>query len=249
MPYIGRQIARGQNRKIDDVSSSFNGGTATFNLRVDGEAVHPASTQQLFVSIGGVMQNPGTDFTVAGAQVTFTTAPAGGLSFFALMQGDAVDTNTPGDGTVTTSKIGNNQVTTAKIGDDQVTGAKLADNITISSTSTITGSVVSDTSGNLRDIPQNAKSSAYVLVIGDAGKHVSISSGGVTVNSGIFSAGDAVSIYNNSSSAQTITQGSSVTIRLAGVGTAGNKALAAYGLATLLCIASNEFVIAGTGVS
>ena len=88
MPYIGRQIARGQNRKIDDVSSSFNGGTATFNLRVSGEAVHPASTQQLFVSIGGVMQNPGTDFTVAGDQVTFTTAPAGGLSFFALMQGD-----------------------------------------------------------------------------------------------------------------------------------------------------------------
>ena len=249
MPYIGRQIARGQNRKIDDVSSSFNGGTATFNLRVSGEAVHPANTQQLFVSIGGVMQNPGTDFTVAGDQVTFTTAPAGGLSFFALMQGDAVDTNTPGDGTVTTSKIGDSQVTTAKIGDDQVTGAKLADNITISSTSTITGSVVSDTSGNLRDIPQNSKSSAYVLVIGDAGKHISISSGGVTVNSGIFSAGDAVSIYNNSSSGQTITQGSSVTLRLAGVGTAGNKTLAAYGLATVLCIASNEFVVAGTGVS
>ena len=234
MPYIGRQIARGQNRKIDDVSSSFNGGTATFNLRVDGEAVHPASTQQLFVSIGGVMQNPGTDFTVAGSQVTFTTAPAGGLSFFALMQGDAVDTNTPGDGTVTTSKIG----------DDQVTGAKLADDITIATTSTI-----SDAAGNLRDIPQNAKSSAYVLVIGDAGKHISISSGGVTVNSGIFSAGDAVSIYNNSSSGQTITQGSSVTLRLAGVGTAGNKTLAAYGLATVLCIASNEFVVAGTGVS
>ena len=234
MPYIGRQIARGQNRKIDDVSSSFNGGTATFNLRVDGEAVYPATTQQLFVSIGGVMQNPGTDFTVAGDQVTFTTAPAGGLSFFALMQGDAVDTNTPGDGTVTTSKIG----------DDQITGAKLADNITIATTST-----VSDAAGNLRDIPQNAKTSAYVLVIGDAGKHISITTGGVTVNSGIFSAGDAVSIYNNSASAQTVTQGSSVTIRLAGVGTAGNKTLASYGLATLLCIASNEFVIAGTGVS
>ncbi len=234
MPYLGRQIARGQNRKIDDVSSSFNGGTATFNLRVDGDPVYPASTQQLFVSVGGVMQSPGTDFTVSGDQVTFTTAPAGGLSFFALMQGDAVDINTPGDGTVTTSKIG----------DDQITGAKLADNITIATTST-----VSDAAGNLRDIPQNAKTSAYVLVIGDAGKHISITTGGVTVNSGIFSAGDAVSIYNNSASAQTITQGSSVTIRLAGVGTAGNKTLASYGLATLLCIASNEFVIAGTGVS
>ena len=234
MPYIGRQIARGQNRKIDDVSSSFNGGTATFNLRASGDPVYPATTNQLFVSVGGVMQNPGTDFTVAGDQITFTTAPAGGLSFFALMQGDAVDTNTPGDGTVTTSKIG----------DDQVTGAKLADDITITTTSTI-----SDGAGNLRDVPQNAKTSAYVLVVGDAGKHISITTGGVTVNSGIFSAGDAVTIYNNSASDQTITQGSSVTIRLAGVGTAGNKTLASYGLVTLLCIASNEFVIAGTGVS
>ena len=234
MPYIGRQIARGQNRKIDDVSSSFNGGTATFNLRASGDPVYPATTNQLFVSIGGVMQDPGTDFTVAGDQVTFTTAPAGGLSFFALMQGDAVDTNTPGDGTVTTSKIG----------DDQVTGAKLADNITISTTSTI-----SDAAGNLRDVPQNAQTGAYVLVAGDAGKHISITTGGVTVNASVFSVGDAVSIYNNSGSDQTVTQGTSVTLRLAGDGTTGNKTLAGYGLCTVLCVASNEFVIAGSGIS
>ena len=234
MPYIGRQIARGQNRKIDDVSSSFNGGTATFNLRASGDPVYPATTNQLFVSIGGVMQDPGTDFTVAGDQVTFTTAPAGGLSFFALMQGDAVDTNTPGDGTVTTSKIG----------DDQVTGAKLADNITISTTSTI-----SDAAGNLRDVPQNAQTGAYVLVAGDAGKHISITTGGVTVNASVFSVGDAVSIYNNSSSNQTVTQGTSVTLRLAGDGATGNKTLAGYGLCTVLCVASNEFVIAGSGIS
>ena len=234
MPYLGRQIARGQNRKIDDVSSSFNGGTATFNLRASGDPVYPATTNQLFVSVGGVMQDPGTDFTVAGDQVTFTTAPAAGLSFFALMQGDAVDTNTPGDGTVTTSKIG----------DDQVTGAKLADNITISTTSTI-----SDAAGNLRDVPQNAQTGAYVLVAGDAGKHISITTGGVTVNASVFSVGDAVSIYNNSGSNQTVTQGTSVTLRLAGDGTTGNKTLAGYGLCTVLCVASNEFVIAGSGIS
>jgi|TARA_R100000455_G_C6271723_1_gene128102 hypothetical protein len=244
VPYIGRQIARGQNRKIDDVSSSFNGGTATFNLRASGDPVYPATTNQLFVSVGGVMQDPGTDFTVAGDQVTFTTAPAAGLSFFALMQGDAVDTNTPGDGTVTTSKIGNDQVTTAKIGDDQITGAKLADNITISTTSTI-----SDAAGNLRDIPQNAKTGAYVLLASDAGKHISITTGGVTVNASVFSVGDAVSIYNNSGSNQTVTQGTSVTLRLAGDGATGNKTLAGYGLCTVLCVASNQFVIAGSGIS
>ena len=221
MPYLGRQIARGQNRKIDDVSSSFNGGTATFNLRASGDPVYPATTNQLFVSVGGVMQDPGTDFTVAGDQVTFTTAPAAGLSFFALMQGDAVDTNTPGDGTVTTSKIG----------DNQVTGAKLADNIAIPK------------------VPQNAQTGAYVLVAGDAGKHISITTGGVTVNASVFSVGDAVSIYNNSGSNQTVTQGTSVTLRLAGDGTAGNKTLAGYGLCTVLCVASNQFVIAGSGIS
>lgn len=51
------------------------------------------------------MQNPSTDYTVSGDQVTFTTAPASGLSFFALMQGDAVDINTPADGTVTSAKL------------------------------------------------------------------------------------------------------------------------------------------------
>lgn len=105
MSYIGRQPARGQNREIDDISGSFNGILTSFNLRVSGTAVYPASTNQLFVSVGGVMQNPSTDYTVSGDQVTFTTAPASGLSFFALMQGDAVDINTPADGTVTSAKL------------------------------------------------------------------------------------------------------------------------------------------------
>lgn len=108
MSYIGRQPARGQNREIDDISGSFNGILTSFNLRVSGTAVYPASTNQLFVSVGGVMQNPSTDYTVSGDQVTFTTAPASGLSFFALMQGDAVDINTPADGTVTSAKLASN---------------------------------------------------------------------------------------------------------------------------------------------
>ena len=105
MSYIGRQPARGQNREIDDISGSFNGILTSFNLTVSGTAVYPASTNQLFVSVGGVMQNPSTDYTVSGDEVTFTTAPASGLSFFALMQGDAVDINTPADGTVTSAKL------------------------------------------------------------------------------------------------------------------------------------------------
>lgn len=100
-----------------------------------------------------------------------------------------------------------------------------------------------------KTVPQNAKTSAYTLAIGDVGKHISITTGGVTVPSAVFAAGDIVSIYNNSSSNQTITQGASVTMRLAGTATTGNRTLAQRGIATVLCVASNEFVISGAGLT
>lgn len=96
------------------------------------------------------------------------------------------------------------------------------------------------------DVPQNAQTSAYTLVASDNGKHVSITTGGVTVPSGVFSAGNIITIYNNSGSNQTITQGSSVTLREAGTANTGNRTLAQRGLATILCVASNEFVVTGT---
>ena len=96
------------------------------------------------------------------------------------------------------------------------------------------------------DVPQNAQTSAYTLVASDNGKHVSITTGGVTVPSGVFSAGNIVTIYNDSSSTQTITQGSSVTLREAGTANTGNRTLNQRGLATILCVGSNEFVVTGT---
>ncbi|QBP05806.1 hypothetical protein [Synechococcus phage S-B28] len=98
-------------------------------------------------------------------------------------------------------------------------------------------------------IPQNAKTAAYTLVATDAGKHISITTGGVTVPSGVFAVGDAVSIYNNSGSDQTITQGASVTIRLPGTSLTGNRTLLQYGVCTLLCVSSNVFVISGSGLT
>ena len=103
--------------------------------------------------------------------------------------------------------------------------------------------------GGVRSIPQNSQASAYILAASDIGKHVSITTGGVTINTGIFSAGDAVSIYNNSGSNQTITQGTSVTLRQAGTANTGNRTLAQYGVCTVLCVGSETFVISGAGLS
>jgi hypothetical protein len=108
---------------------------------------------------------------------------------------------------------------------------------------------IADTIGNVRNIPINSKTSSYVLLASDAGQVVSITTGGVTVPSGVFSAGQAVSIYNNSATSQTITQGGGTTMTLASSGLTGNRTLGGYGLCTVLCIASNTFVITGAGIS
>ena len=115
--------------------------------------------------------------------------------------------------------------------------------------STGSGEDVQDSKGGIRAIPQNSKTAAYTLVVGDVGKHISITTGGVTVPSGVFSAGDAITIFNNSTSSQTVTQGSSVTLRSAGTANTGNRTLAQYGVCTVLCVASNVFVISGAGLS
>ena len=115
---------------------------------------------------------------------------------------------------------------------------------------TITASsTISDSIGNVRTIVQNSQTSAYVLVATDNGKFISITTGGVTVPASIFSAGQNIVIFNNSSSSQTITQGSSVTMTLAGSATTGNRTLAQYGVATVLCTGSNTFVITGQGLT
>jgi hypothetical protein len=126
-------------------------------------------------------------------------------------------------------------------------------------TSTLSGTyklqvsgLISDSKGDVRAAPIQSKTAAYVLVASDAGQTISITTGGVTVNASVLSAGDMVSIFNNSGSSQTITQGTSVTLRLSGTATTGNRTLAQYGVATLLCViggATPTFACTGAGLT
>jgi hypothetical protein len=114
-------------------------------------------------------------------------------------------------------------------------------------TGTLSGATTRDSAGNVRDIPQNSQTTSYTLVAGDAGKHV-FTTAGVTVPSGVFTVGQAVTIYNNTTGTITVTQGTNVTLRQAGASGTGNRTLAQRGLATVLCVsgsAGTEFVIAG----
>ena len=104
--WISTDPARAANiKELDDISGSFNGSTATFNLTVSSAGVTPVTAQQLLISVGGVMQNPSDDFTVSGSTITFTTAPSNGLTFFGVFLGQALSLNTIADGSVTISSL------------------------------------------------------------------------------------------------------------------------------------------------
>ena len=118
--------------------------------------------------------------------------------------------------------------------------------ITIAAGTLVTGTV-EDSKGDVRKIPQNEQNSAYTLVAADAGKHVSTNSA-VTIPSGVFSVGDAITIYSYASSDIAITR-SGVTLWNAADGTNADRTLSTRGLATLLCTATNTFVISGAGLS
>lgn len=68
---------------LDDISASFNGTTTQFNLTTNGSPFHAVSARSLLIILGGIVQEPDSDYTVSAGVITFTTAPLSGLTFAA----------------------------------------------------------------------------------------------------------------------------------------------------------------------
>ena len=100
MPYVGRDLQRGNYLKLDDISSSFDGSTTTFNLTSGGNAFFPGSAFSIIVSLGGVIQEPEAAFQIDRSQIIFATAPSPNDDFFCIVQGVALGVGVPGHNTV-----------------------------------------------------------------------------------------------------------------------------------------------------
>ena len=169
-------VYNGTNTAWEEVQSIGNFFISTFSEAFDGSRTQftlsnaPTNVQQIILSLNGVIQKPGTAFTLSGSTVTLASAPASGTDYFAVVMGSTVNIGTPSNNTVSTavlqddsvtaakiaagavgstelganavitSKITDAQITTAKINDDAVTAAKLAN------TSVTAGSYGSSTS-------------------------------------------------------------------------------------------------------
>ena len=132
MSYIGRQNLGGAYRQLDDISSGFDGSDTTHTMQVNSQNITVGDVNQILLSLGGVIQKPGTDFTVSGSILTFTTAPAANTSFFAILLGsDNGGTVTPTDGSVTGDKIASDLSIATNV---TITTADNTDTLTLVST-------------------------------------------------------------------------------------------------------------------
>ena len=113
-------------------------------------------------------------------------------------------------------------------------------------TGVCTATSFADDKGSLRIVPQVSKTSNYVVVGSDAGKHVKNTSGGWTINTATaFSIGEMVTVVNHSGSAQTLFEAAGVTLYDTADGATGDHSIKARGMATLICTASNEYYVSG----
>ena len=108
MAYIGRQLTQGNFIKLDDLQSQFNGTKTTFNLTSGGASYTPGSANTLLVSLGGVIQEVGSAFTVTNDQITFSNPPTADANIFIIALGNSVSIGTPADATINAEKLNAN---------------------------------------------------------------------------------------------------------------------------------------------
>jgi len=113
MPFIGTQPEVGGYSVLDALTAS---ATASYTLQLNSVNFSPASANQLLVSLNGVIQKPGSSFTVSGSTLTFSSALTSSDSIdFILSMGQPLLIGTPSDGTVTASKVATGAITDSKI--------------------------------------------------------------------------------------------------------------------------------------
>jgi len=234
MAYIGSEPNfLNQNREVDDISGSFDGSTTTFNLKISNENVSPESVNAILVSLGGVLQNPGTDYTINAATITFTTAPASGLDFWGLILGKSVDIASVSDGTVTTAKLVGQAVTAAKLANTAVTAGSYTNaSITVDAQGRLTAAS-SGAAGGITVQEEGSSLSTAATTLNFVGSNVTASGTGATKTITVAAGGITVQEEGSSLSTAATTLnfvGSNVTAS----GTGATKTITVGGISNLV---------------
>ena len=125
MAYIGREAQVG-NFQVCDAISVVN-GQAAYTMQVGGVNVVPETAFHMLVSLNGVLQKPGSSFTVSSSTITFASNLAtGDVIDFIHILGSVLDLGVPSDSTVSLAKLtatGTKDATTFLRGDNTFASA------------------------------------------------------------------------------------------------------------------------------
>lgn len=168
------------------------------------------------------MTYPGAGIAVStgSAWTTSLTAPSGAIV-----------------GTTDAQSLTTKSITASTLGTSTIYASNTVDD---------TGTIAAASPG-FRGLPQNSQTATYTLALTDAGKHISITTGGVVVpanGSVAFPVGTTIVVFNNSGSTQTVSI-TTDTLRWAGTTNTGTRTLAVYGIATLVKVSATVWVISG----
>jgi hypothetical protein len=105
--YIGNIPSVGEFKKLDSLTSTFNGSLTQFDLEYGSTSVSVGDASQLIVSLNGIIQEPLTAYTLAvgGSAIVFSSAPASTDTCHIILLGGVGGTSTVSDGAVTAAKL------------------------------------------------------------------------------------------------------------------------------------------------
>ena len=225
MAYIGREPQVG-NFQVCDAISVVN-GQAAYTMQVGGVNVSPETANHMIVSLNGIIQAPGSSYTVSGSTITFASnLVTGDVINFIHILGSVLDLGVPSDNTVSLAKLtatGTKDATTFLRGDNSFavpSGGKIGQVVSttitapFSTTNGITGTGFTDITGFSRTITPSATSSKIYIVctimcstVTDSRQFFQLIRGSTQICIGDALSGSptrmTVSNFNNSSNAET----------------------------------------------
>ena len=80
--YIGKNSTNKTYLQLDNLDDSFDGTAQSFNLTINSNPFYLNSSQNLIISLNGVIQE---SYTIDLNQITFDTAPKPGDKFFGIV--------------------------------------------------------------------------------------------------------------------------------------------------------------------
>ena len=184
MAYIGRTPSGGRFAKMDDISSGFNGSANTFSLSLGGDSPNIASDAQVIISVGGVIQEPETDFSISTNQIVFTSAPPSGASFFGILLGETFNALVP-----STKSITGNHLAAGAINSNTIFGQGVITRHAIAN-GAVSANVIIGTNAITADLIAAGAVGASELASGAVSANTDIANGIITQN--LIAAGNVV---------------------------------------------------------